>query len=258
MPDTPPMTVADYKWLTDSLMGSDSAALAQAHQVIKNLTPQEGTDFVNYQKGRFANAQGGKTDAELTRTDNQVLGMPPELAAIGAVRAGAAMADSAGGLATKAWAGLKSIGAQAAPVAKYQIVKSALDAAGVPQSVSIPTAMVFSGYRMSTAKAAEAGLTAEQQALLDTIEKRNAAIASREAATPATTPQASNVMPMPPKVPISADAFRMAQQWRAQGIPEAEIMARIRTTNALISSPSFSGLPTISQAMAAVAARAKK
>lgn len=96
---------------------------------------------------------------EKNRPDNTVLGLPPELAVIGALNVGRA-ATAATGMAAKASAGLTAAAGEAAPIIKYQALKHVLEAAGVPSAFAEGAAMILAGYR--TGGVAKAASTVER------------------------------------------------------------------------------------------------
>ncbi len=92
--------------------------------------------------------------------DNSVLGVPPELAAVSGLSVARAMAAPGLTLVARGIAGTKAVAAQAAPVVKYQLIKSGLEGMGVPSVLAIPAAMVASGYKKT---AAETGTAAADE-----------------------------------------------------------------------------------------------
>ena len=85
--------------------------------------------------------------SERTRVDNSFLGVPPEMAVIGALGVGRAMMAPAANMAGRAVAGAKEVVGQVTPIVKYEATKSTLTHIGVPESIAIPLAMAVSGYR---------------------------------------------------------------------------------------------------------------
>lgn len=93
---------------------------------------------------------------EVTREDNSLFGMPPEVAVLSGMAVGRAMGATGLTAAGRAVAGLKAAGAQVAPVIKYEVVKSALQAAGLSPSLATAGAMAISAYKKGAPAAAEA------------------------------------------------------------------------------------------------------
>lgn len=112
---------------------------------------------------------------ESKREDNSLLGFPPELAVMGGLGVGRAMAGEGLSLAGRAAAGAKEAVTQVAPAVKYEAVKTGLEHMGVPTSVAIVIAMGVSGYKRGAKRAT--GETATASA--------DAASASRVESTPA-------------------------------------------------------------------------
>jgi len=96
---------------------------------------------------------------ESTREDNSLFGMPPEFAVLGGLSIGRAIGAKGLTAAGRAVAGLKATAETVTPVLKYEVTHQALRAAGVPEMLAIPAAMIVSGYRRG-AKAAETATAA--------------------------------------------------------------------------------------------------
>lgn len=90
--------------------------------------------------------------SERHRADNEVLGMPPETAALGVGAIGRAVAAPAVNAGARIAAGLKAAGSQAAPNIKYELVKTVLQKAGLPAPIAVPAAMIISGIRRGGAE----------------------------------------------------------------------------------------------------------
>lgn len=140
----------DYGALLGMLTSGDASTRVQAQSLSKKLTPDEQQAFFDYQQ----QAHAGK-DPELSRPDNSIGGVPPELAVVSGLGLGRAIAGGTG-LAGKAVAGAKEMVSQAEPILKYEASKAALMHIGLPAPVAIPIAMAISGYRGSGKGAAKA------------------------------------------------------------------------------------------------------
>lgn len=147
-----PVTAAlgdeDYQQLMQMSLSPDASVRANASALAKKLTPDESAQFGAYQKRNPAGS-------ELHRADNNVLGMPPELAAVSAVSLGGAIAGKGMSAAERVMAGGKNLAAQAAPVLKYEATRTGLQALGVPAPLAATAAVLVSGYH-SGAKGAPA------------------------------------------------------------------------------------------------------
>jgi hypothetical protein len=84
---------------------------------------------------------------ERSREDNSLFGMPPEFAALSGLAIARAVGAPALTAAARAVAGIKAVAGQALPVVKYEVTKTALEKMGVPSALSIPVAMMVSGYK---------------------------------------------------------------------------------------------------------------
>lgn len=93
---------------------------------------------------------------EVTREDNSLFGMPPEVAVLSGLAVGRAMGVAGLTAAGRAVAGLKAAAGQAAPVLKYEVVKHALQAAGISPALATAGAMAISAYKKGAPPAAEA------------------------------------------------------------------------------------------------------
>ena len=96
-----------------------------------------------------------RPNPEVTRQDNSLFGMPPEVAALSGLAVGRAMGVAGLTAAGRAVAGLKAAGAQVAPVIKYEVVKSALQAAGISPTLATAGAMAISAYKGGATTAGE-------------------------------------------------------------------------------------------------------
>lgn len=96
-----------------------------------------------------------RNSSDLGRSDNNVLGVPPELIAVGAAKAVSAAAQPAISAAQRVGAGVSSIASQAAPAIKYELTKTALEKIGVPTPLAVGAALAISGYKKGGATAAE-------------------------------------------------------------------------------------------------------
>jgi hypothetical protein len=84
---------------------------------------------------------------ERARADNQVLGMPPELAALGAGAVGRAVVAPGLNAAGRVAAGAVAAAGQAAPILKYEVAHQGLKAIGVPEPLATAGAVLVGGYK---------------------------------------------------------------------------------------------------------------
>lgn len=106
---------------------------------------------------------------EKPRPDSNILGWGDQGAGIApedALAAGSVVRSVAGAASGGMLAGVKAAVAQAAPVVKYEIIKTAFEKAGLPSSIAIPAAMAASGYRRGVKAAPAAVETAVAEAPL--------------------------------------------------------------------------------------------
>lgn len=156
MADDQALGAEDYQQLHGMVMSDDPKVQAQGQALAKKLTPDEQQAFFDYQK--TVNAGKG----ERTRVDNSVGGLPPELAAVSALGIGRAVAAPGLSIVARGMAGVKAAAGQAAPVIKYELVKSGLEHMGVPSPLAMAGAMAVTGYKRGAGKAAvEAPVAAE-------------------------------------------------------------------------------------------------
>lgn len=196
-PQTPaPLTTDDYAALHTMQMSPDPASQAQASALAKKLTPTEQQAFFDYQKTQHPQGEHG-------RVDNQVLGVPPELAAM---MAGPIMkAATAAGLSTgqRIGAAFKSSLGAAHPLVKYEITRSALEHVGIPSPIAMAAAIAVSGYRTGAKDlAATSAPAAAAEGATATPIAAPAAAAAAPVATAA--PPAAEVAPIAPVAPSAA------------------------------------------------------
>jgi len=103
---------------------------------------------------------------ERNRADNQILGVPPELAAIGALRVGGAVAAPAVNAASRVASGAVEAARQAMPFVKFEAAREGLKYLGVPEPLATVGGVLAGGYRRGgaakeVAPAAESAVTAE-------------------------------------------------------------------------------------------------
>lgn len=134
----------DYKGLFELSMSDDPNVRARALEIAKTQTPEQQKAFGDYQKKVWAEKHPGTLTG---RQDNTLLGMPPEFAALSAAAIARAAALPATNLMGRARAVVGTLGAQASPVIKYEVTKTALQALGVGPGTATMIAMVVSGYR---------------------------------------------------------------------------------------------------------------
>lgn len=121
--DVKPDSAAIYGMLTSNDADQRKTGMTLANK----MSPAEAQAFFDYQKA----ATKGK--GELTRVDNSVGGVPPEIAALSIGSIGRALAAPAANAGARAVAGAKAVGAQAAPYVKGEVVHGALRLVGAPE-----------------------------------------------------------------------------------------------------------------------------
>lgn len=210
----------NYQALVDMQMSDDPRAQAIASQAAKNMTPDEFKEFYDFQQA--GNAAKG-IGSEIDRKDASLFGMPPELAAAGAVKlplmAGSAMKDGLGAIGSEA-GGLARTG-----LTMYGINKAG-EALGVPKELRdilmMATGLKGSGIAGGAAKGAgmaaeaEAGaLSAAEKAALakqgyspELISKIEGAASKGSTAAPFKMPEQTmpSLGPRPPKVEMKSPA----------------------------------------------------
>jgi len=103
------------------------------------------------------------------RVDNQVLGVPPELAAIGAGSVGRAVVAPGLNAAGRVAAGAAAAAGQVAPIIKYELAHQGLKAIGVPEPLATAGAVLVGGYRRGgAAKEAAPAIEAEATTAAET------------------------------------------------------------------------------------------
>lgn len=254
----------DYAALYQLLLSGDPQGSALA----KKLTPSEQQAFFDYQQ------QANRGKGELTRVDNSVGGLPPEVAVATAVPVARAIAGTGAAglsLAGRAAAGVKAATVQAAPALKYELTKSALTQIGMPPAVAIPIALAVSGYHHPEKKAATVataesaasvgGLSGAEEAALakqgyspQTIAKiKSAATAETAAARPPASVPVAPAAPAPqsappPSTPAAQQLAQMPgaltdEEARAvdalvkQGYPREDVLAAVQQHRAVPSPP---------------------
>ena len=152
-----------------------SAAPTKLDEAIASgkATPSAGTWIDRGMAGMVWRPASGVKESD--RQDVQVLGLPPELAAVGAATVGGAAARAGAGMAARAAAGAKAAASFAAPQIKYEFLKSGLHAAGLPLPIAMGAAMILSGYKRSdavgVAQAGEAAVATQPAATIAEYEK---------------------------------------------------------------------------------------
>lgn len=195
----------DYQQLRGMVMSDDPKVQAQGQALAKKLTPDEQQAFFDYQK----TVNVGK--GERTRVDNSVGGLPPELAAVSALGIGRAVAAPGLSIVARGMAGVKAAAGQAAPVIKYELVKSGLEHMGVPSPLAMAGAMAVTGYKRGAGKAAvEAPVAAEA-----------APVAAEAIGAPVGAPAAPPTSPM-----AAASVAQPAPAGPAAAAPEARVPAQ--------------------------------
>lgn len=202
--------------------------------------------------------------SDTTREDNSLLGLPPELAAMGALGVGRAVLGTATNAAGRARAGLTAALSQATPVIKYELTKAALTKVGVPEAAAIPLAMVVSGYRKHGAPRARTAASGPVASAPEPVAAAPAApasppVAASTAPSTARTPSPTPGVPAEPSSPARAVAGRGAKAsaaaaqtlknlkltpeeerqgaiWLERGVPPDVILARILGSRQLTTS----------------------
>lgn len=149
MADQVALSADDYAALHAMQMSSDPSQQAQASALAKKLTPAEQSEFFDYQKSQHPQGERG-------RVDNSVLGVPPELAAVGLAGVANAVTQPAISAVQRVAAGARSVASQAAPVVKYEVAKTTMEKMGVPTPLAMAAAMAISGYKKGGAPTAAA------------------------------------------------------------------------------------------------------
>lgn len=278
----------DYQQLMKMSLSPDATERSQASALAKKLTPDESAQFGAYQKAHPAGS-------ELHRADNNVLGMPPELAAVSALGVGSAMAAKGLSTAARVVAGGKSLVSQAAPVLKYELTKTGLQALGVSPSLATAAGMIVSGMKGGKAAPAAAEAAAESAPIEAVSVTRPTLVKGATRAVPRPMPAKSgnalnDAMGVPTETPgLKSGAFNSAMQdavsaktgqplgqaitaltkqkftaaeisqgikWLQQGVDADTIAARlVAMRSASGSGGPFAGLPSNSEVSSAVAAR---
>lgn len=161
---------------------------------------------------------------ERGRSDNQVLGFPPELAAIGAARIGAPLVQGGIDTATKVATGAKAAAGMLGPIVKYEAVKHGLQALGVPWWAAEGAGIVASGMRGGAKTAEEAAATEavavpKGEPALSPLELTRKMRAEHQAATGATKlPSPNPIAPSveaPLKLKLNVEEAAAALKMRA-------------------------------------------
>lgn len=146
--------MADGYLSTDPNAGAKVADHLQSSSYLSQ-NPSEGTAGYWEDKG-LAGKVWHSAQKVGPRQDNQVLGMPPELAVVAGLGVAKAVGSAAAGIGSKALAAAKGVVEQSAPAVKYEITKTGLRAIGVPASIAVPVAIAVSGYKSKGAVAPSA------------------------------------------------------------------------------------------------------
>jgi hypothetical protein len=265
----PEQTIAftDEDWARlHQLSTSDNAnERALASSLAKKLYPNERQAFFDWQQ----QANAGK--GELTRVDSPdlylMMGAPAARALMGGPGAGAAAA--AGSVAGRIGSRVAAAGAAAAPYVKFQAIKGILDHFGVSPVISEPLAYFASGYKSGGAKGVapameEAAPAATAGASGPALPRPYNATSTGFFSAPGASggAQAAPVGPSAPLAvlqksmpPLTAAESKQLLDWRAAGVPDAQIRARLLPTRALQATNPFANLPTNVEAAQAVTTR---
>lgn len=168
------------------------------------------------------------------RVDNQVLGVPPELAAVSALGVARAAAAPGLSLVARGVAGAKAAAGQAAPVIKYELVKSGLERMGVPSPLAMAGAMAVTGYKRGAKVPAAAAPVAAEAAPV-AAEAASAPVgaptpppaqpvATAPAASPAPAGPAAEAAPLTPSK-IANQVWTAARDAKAQLTADQNVVA---------------------------------
>lgn len=191
-------------------VGVDYAALAKQAGAVSS-TPAAGPSAGTWEDrgigGAVWHPASGVTERD--RQDNTLAGMPPEFAALSGLAIGRAVGAPALTAAARAVAGVKAIAGQALPQVKYEVTKSALEAVGVPRVLSIPVALMVSGYK----KPGKVASTVPSDVSPPGVDRY--------------LPNASGYVPPEAPPPVAAAApteFQTAQAARASSLPDQKAL----------------------------------
>jgi hypothetical protein len=159
---------------------------------------------------------------ERDRADVQVLGVPPELAAIGASAVGRAVVAPGLNAAGRVLAGATAAAGQAAPILKYEATRQVLKHAGLPEPLPTIGGLVVGGLRRGGA-AKEATAVAEAA---ETTAAETTPLGFPKPTGPAETPlefsrrlkaehQAKNIPPFGPSRPVKVDPEAFGREFKA-------------------------------------------
>jgi hypothetical protein len=216
MPDPvrPALGEEDYRQLTGMLLSEDAGQRSRAAALAQKMTPVEQQQFFDVQQKMHAGS-----DLQVGRPDASLLGMPPELVALGGLGVMRGVAGATG-LTGKAVSAAKSAATSLGPIAKYEVVKSALKHIGLSDSAAtaIATGIVATtgGGGGKTAAPATVAQTAEAAAVpaAEAAAVEAPVVAARAApppvgVTPTPSPIAAPRVPpvgpvAPPVAPVTA------------------------------------------------------
>lgn len=206
----------DYQALLGMLTSQDVSVRSEGQGLAKKLTPSEQQEFFDFQqqtaKGR--DATSNREDAAIVSGIPVIGSITPE-GALGAGMAGRAVGQAvtsaAPGLVPRVAAGVVAAAKEAYPLAKYEAIKTALRATGIPEPAAVIIAGAATGYKRGAKGAAdvapaEAGAAARAETPLELTRRLKAENHARVAATsPAESVSGGTPPPAgPPLEPVRA------------------------------------------------------
>lgn len=152
--------------------------------------------------------------SDVTRPDNSLLGMPPELVVTAPIASVKAVIGGGGMIG-----GAKAALAATAPAIKYEATKTGLEGMGVPPSVATAIALGVSGY--------------SRQARPRTVPRATPKPKPAASASPVASPPAAPASPTAPSAPASAPRSIAGSGWSPQRIRNEVGLAARRTKTTL-------------------------
>lgn len=227
-----PLSGDDYRALLGMLTSSDQDTRVQGQSLATKLTPDEQQVFFAVQQ------QANKGKGEVTRTDNSVLGLPPEMAAVSGLSLARAVGAPAANIGARVIAGAKNVVAQSTPLLKYEATKTTLEHFGVPTPLAMATAIAVSGYRgngkhapvPAAAEAAPATADAAATSAAPSVappESVPAAAAQTAAPAPPAAPPVSPGLPTLKLSDLTAAEKQVLQEYVDKGMSKADVLQGI-------------------------------
>jgi hypothetical protein len=193
----------DYQQLYGMLTSGDESMRSQGQSLAAKLTPSEASTFAAFQKTQHA------ANPDIHRVDNQILGLPPELAAIGVAKVAAPMAQAGLSATGRMVAGAKAATEQVAPILKFEAANRGMQALGIPAPIAEVLAYTLAGAtgkpsRPSAAGARNGAKAAEKAAENVAKQKITTMGAGSTAPVAADTAAAASTVPPPVAAPTPA------------------------------------------------------